>query len=256
MPSLNRDRRYRHGQACAAGQVDCAFDCRRTAAPFVIWVAAAMVSGIPPCSGMPSLVVQRRITLTPRSDPPASRDRRTDSTDGANGGGGGGHGGAATSIFGTEASSGFDLSSESIEICTSTGRCGTFGRATPGWRPGDPVPVNVELASGPRRYWWGHDGNSTLNLITHGADDRVFGSMVDGDSGLIYNFGYDADGAPLVRATPTSEFSEGHLDDCLTNHHESEHEEELPDDTGRTADGPAAPQGIPPNAQHARTHAS
>ena len=254
MPSLNRDRRYRHGQACAAGQVDCAFDCRRTAAPFVIWVAATMVSGIPPCSGMPSLVVQRRITLTPRSDPPASRDRRTDSTDGANGGGGGGHGGAATSIFGTEASSGFDLSSESIEICTSTGRCGTFGRATPGWRPGDPVPVNVELASGPRRYWWGHDGNSTLNLITHGADDHVFGSMIDGDTGLIYNFGYDADGAPLVRATPTSEFSEGHVDECLTGHHESD--EALPADPRGTADGPGrqrrdATQGISLNVQYA-----
>ena len=251
---MNYDRRDRHGQATR--KVDCPSGCRRPGVPFVIWVtvalAATIVSGIPPCSGMPSLVAERRLALTPRSDPPASRDRRTDSTDGADGGGGG-HGGAATSFFGMEASNGFDLSSETIEICTSTARCGTFGRATPGWRPGDPVP-NVELASGPRRYWWGHDGNSTLNLITHGADDRVFGSMVDGDSGLIYNFGYDADGAPLVRATPTSEFSEGHLDDCLTNHHESGPNEELTDDTGRTADGPAAPQGIPPYAQHARTH--
>ena len=133
-----------------------------------------------------------RLTLTPRAD---SHNRHGRST-----GDGGG-------TFDMVATAGFDLSADTIEICTSAARCGTFSRDIPGWRAGDPVP-DAEFEGGPRRYWWGHDGNSTLNLITHGADDRVFGSMVDGRSLLIYSFGADAEGAPLVRASHTSQFTE------------------------------------------------
>ena len=227
----------------------------RPAAPFVIQAAlalAALVLAITPCTGMPSRVAGRRLTLTPRADPPArsrnSADRRR-----AADGGRGGHGGGATSVFDMSASSGFDLSSETIEICTSAARCGTFGRATPGWRPGDPVPD--ELASGPRRYWWGHDGNSTLNLITHGIEDQVFGSMVDGNSGLIYSFGHDAEGVSLVRATPTSQFSELPAGECATGHghHERDQELPIPADTESTTQG-ISPYAPPPNRKKHGTH--
>ena len=247
MPILNRDRSGRRRRGQAARQ-----DPRVPAAPFefvvLVTVVAAMVSGVPPCSGVP--VPGHRLTLTPRPDPAdRSRDRRTDSSGGASG---------TTSFFGMEASDGFDLTSETIEICTSAARCGTFDRHVPGRRLGEPVPAADSAPAGapvsaadsappdaPRRYWWGHDGNSTLNLITHGADDHVFGSLVDGDGGFIYNFGHDAQGVPLVRATPASEFSELHAD-----------EEELPADPRGTADGPErrrrdATQGIYLNVQYA-----
>ena len=168
-----------------------------------------------PGAGAPS---GHRLTLTPRAD---SHTRHRRST-----GDGGG-------TFGMVATAGFDLSATAIEVCgTSAARCSTFGRDIPGWRAGDRVP-DAAVDGGPRRYWWGHDGNSTLNLITHGADDRVFGSMVDGSSLLIYSFGYDAEGATLVHATHTDQFTE------LPPHgHDHDEEDALPADPS-DVDGPS-----------------
>ena len=158
-----------------------------------------------------------RLTLTPRAD---SQTRHRRST-----GDGGG-------TFDMVATAGFDLSAAAIEVCTSATRCITFGQDTPGWRAGDPVP-DAAIDGGPRQYWWGHDENSTLNLITHGADDRVFGSMVDGSSLLIYSFGYDAEGATLVHATHTDQFTE------LPPHgHDHDEEDALPADPS-DVDGPS-----------------
>ena len=113
-------------------------------------------------------------------------------------------------------SAGFDLSRDEVEVCYGGEAvpCGVFSFARPGLvdRQADRLPsddgIEADVMVAPRRYWWGHDGNSTMNLITAGVDDRVFGSMTSGITGLIYDFGYNAEGAPLVRASHTDEFNE------------------------------------------------